>query len=122
MHEFSICQSIIQAALDELKKIQPKPAHLTKVRIVTGQYHQLVPDNLLFAYDVLSKNTPAEGSSLEIKLLPIVGQCRSCGWSGEIHKSMYICSACGTADIDVIGGKELYLDSLEVKEHDNSQC
>lgn len=122
MHEFSICQTIIGTVLDELKKIQPGPAHLTKVRIVAGQYHQLVPDNLLLAYDVLSKNTPAEGSSLEIKLVPIVGQCKDCGWSGKIRNSMYVCGACGMADIDVIEGKELYLDSLEVEENDLSQC
>ena len=120
MHEFSICQTIIQDVLDELKKIQPKPARLTKVRIVVGKSHQMVQDNLLLAYDVLSKDTPAEGSSLEIKLVPIIGRCKSCGWNGEIQNSMYVCGACGMSDIDVIEGKELYLDSMEIEKHDNS--
>ena len=36
MHEFSICQTIIEAVLDELKKNGPEDARLTRVRIVAG--------------------------------------------------------------------------------------
>lgn len=113
VHEFALTQTIVQTVLAELKKIQP--ARLVRARIVAGRLRQVVPANLTFAYKVLTKATPAQGSVLTIRSAPITARCRHCTWSGKIREAHFACGACGSGDIEITGGRELYLDSIEVE-------
>lgn len=113
VHELSITQTIVQAALAELAKVQP--ARLVRARIVVGGLHQLVSANLTFAYKVLTKGTPAEGSRLSIRRVPITAECRQCHWRGKIRAALFICGRCQSGDIEITGGRELYLDNIEVE-------
>lgn len=114
VHEFSIAQTIVRAVLTELKKVQP--ARLVCAQIVTGGLHQLMPDNLTMAYEVLTKDTPAAGSSLKIRHVPITAECRQCHWRGEIRGSLFACGQCKSSDIEITGGREMYLDHIEVEQ------
>lgn len=106
---------IIDTVLAELKRVQPGLKRLDKVRLVAGKYHQVSHENLVFMYEILTQNTPAEGSILEIKSVPIMARCVSCQWNGAIHDACYLCGACGSGDLEITSGKELYLDGLEVE-------
>ena len=114
LHEFSIAQTIVQAVLAELKKV--RPARLVRARIVAGHLHQLVNANLTFAYKVLTKETPAAGSVLSIRRVPIMAECRQCHWRGKIRGALFACGRCQAGDLEITGGKELYLDSIEVEQ------
>lgn len=103
----------MQAVLAELKKVQP--SRLVRARIVAGNLHQLVPANLTFAYEVLTKDTLAAGSRLSIRRVPITAECRQCHWRGEIRGALFACGQCQAGDIEITGGRELYLDSIEVE-------
>jgi hydrogenase nickel incorporation protein HypA/HybF len=115
MHELSICRGIVQAALEEYEKLEPRPRRLTRVRVVAGELHQLVPDHLVMAFEVLTRDTPAEGSTLELETVPVTGRCRGCGWEGEIRPPVFQCAECEAFDIEMEKGRELYLDRLEVE-------
>ena len=119
LHEFSIAQTIVQAVLAELKKVQP--SRLVRARIVAGELHQLVSANLTFAYEVLTKDTPAAGSVLKIRHVPITAECRQCHWRGEIRDARFACGRCKAGDIEITGGRELYLDSIEVEKDDQAE-
>ncbi|MDD5676874.1 MAG: hydrogenase maturation nickel metallochaperone HypA [Kiritimatiellae bacterium] len=114
VHEFSITQTIVQAVLAELKKVQP--SRLVRARIVAGRLHQLVPATLTFAYEVLTKDTAASGSVLSVRNVPITAECRQCHWRGEIRDALFACGRCKSGDIEITGGRELYLDSIEVEQ------
>jgi len=109
----------VRTVLAELKKV--RPARLVRAQIVVGGLHQLVPDNLTFAYDVLTKDTPAAGSVLNIRNVPIMAECRQCHWHGEIRGALFACGQCQSGDIEITGGKELYLESIEVKKDDQAE-
>jgi hydrogenase nickel incorporation protein HypA/HybF len=115
MHEFSICRSIVAAVEEELSRLDPPPKRLAKVRVVVGRMHQIVPEYLVSAYQVLTRESPANGSGLEIAQVPVTGRCRACQWEGEIQLPVFRCGACGAFEVDLAGGKELYLDHLEVE-------
>jgi len=115
MHEFSICQTLVAAVLKELGKLKNRKIRLNKARVSAGQYHRIVPASLKFAYKILTKDTPAEGSSLLIKSIPIKLKCKQCGWKGSTRAICFVCRKCGGVDLDIIGGKELYLESIEVE-------
>ena len=114
MHEFAICKDLVEAVVTETAKIRPKPCRLVKARVVVGALRQIVPDNLMFAYGILSKDTIVEGSVLEVRPLPVVGKCETCGWQGEMAKDNFSCEECKSDKVELVGGTELYLDNLEV--------
>jgi hydrogenase nickel incorporation protein HypA/HybF len=118
MHEFAICQSIVSAALDELGRLNRPDARLIRTRTVIGDLHQIVADSLLMAYEVLTRDTAAEGSKLDVRRVPVVVRCAACGRTCGIEPPVFGCAFCGSGDVEIIGGKELYLDQIEIEEPD----
>lgn len=115
MHEFSICTNIVNAVLTEYEKIQPEPVRLLTVRLIVGKLHQIIPETLKSAYEVLTKGTIVENSSIEIQFIDVYCQCNKCRWEGNIDYPLFICKKCGSGDITLLHGKELYLENLEVE-------
>ena len=117
MHEFSICEGLVNAVLAELDN-QPPGSRLRKTSIVVGDMRQIVPDTLRFAYETLTRDTRAANSKLEITRIPITIHCRACNSEAEIEDQLFVCKSCGAADVDIVTGKELHLASLEIEEPD----
>lgn len=115
MHEFSLCQRIVDALLEEYAALDPPVRRLNAVRVVSGGMHQIVPDYLQTAYMLLTKETPAEGSQLNLVVQPVIGRCKACGWEGEIDPPFFQCAACEALEIELLQGRELYIDGLEVE-------
>ena len=113
MHEFSICESLVEGLVAEMKKINPPPQRLLRTRVVVGGLRQVVPEYLQEAYEILTRDTPAAGSVLEIRSAPIVGKCRDCGWQGDVENVLFECGACGSYKIELVGGTELYIESID---------
>ena len=118
MHEFSICQTLVDAVLTEMRKIGSEHVRLLKTRVVVGGLRQIVPEYLEQAYDVLIRDTVAEGSVLKVEVTPVVGKCEDCGWNGDITKGKFCCANCGSKRAQIMGGMELYLDNLEIEEEE----
>lgn len=116
MHEMSIAQSLLDAALGEFRKLRPIPQRLIKARVVVGKLRQVVPEYLIDAYTLLAESTEAEGSGLDIRTAEIVAECEACGWTGELPAEKFVCQECGESRAAIRGGTELYLDGLEVED------
>lgn len=114
MHEFAIGEALVQAVLTELAAVEP-PGRLISVRVVVGAMRQVVPEYLDFAYEVLTRDTPAAGSALVVSLQPITARCEACGWDGELEPGIFLCQACAGTQLTQLTGMELYLDKLEVE-------
>lgn len=120
MHELSLCQGMVDTILDELTRVQPPPTRVTKTRIVVGRLHQIVPETMELAYEVTTRDTPLEGSSLELSHIPIRARCSACGQEQEVEQALFLCSACGTTGLEILSGKELYIESFEVEDEDGT--
>lgn len=119
MHEYSICTRIVDAVLEEMSRLHPPPRRLHKIRIVVGRLHQIVPDYLATAYEMLTRDTPAEGSEMELDVRPVTARCRACTWEGPIEPPFFRCGGCEAFEVDVTGGKELYLEHLQVEQDED---
>lgn len=117
MHETSIAASLLDIVRSELEKHGATRLHL--VRVKYGRLTQVVPDSLLFAFDMLIKGTDLEGARLELEELPLRVRCWVCKTEFEPeHESVLImpCPSCGEDfGHEVLSGKELYLDTLEAE-------
>lgn len=116
MHEFSICQTLVATVLKELGKVKDKQIRLKRVRVSAGKYRRIVPASLKFAYKILTKDTPAEGSSLLIKTVPIKLKCNECGWNGSTRDICFVCRKCNGVNLEITGGKDICLESIEVEQ------
>ncbi len=114
MHEFAICEKLVQVVLDELEKNRPGNERLKKATVAVGDMRQIVPDTLKFAYENMTRGTAAEGSELDIRAIPTRCRCPQCGWTGPPEGMVFLCPQCGSRDLEVEEGKELYLEKLEV--------
>lgn len=116
MHEFSICQGLVEVILDELDSMSGGYVKLLSARVEIGGLRQVFPDQLRTAYLILTEGTAAEGSSLDIRRIDAVGRCRSCGCESELEENFFCCPRCGSTDIELIRGRELCLTGLEIEE------
>ena len=77
-----------------------------------------VPDSLEFAFGLLSRETLCEGARLEQQVVPARLRCDACDHEWEITVPAFRCEQCGTADVEVLTGEELEVESIEVSEEE----
>jgi hydrogenase nickel incorporation protein HypA/HybF len=75
----------------------------------------VVSDCVQFYFDFISKGTIAEGATLSFTMIPSKTQCQSCNKTFELKEFDWICPYCGSNSLQIIAGKELFLESIEVE-------
>lgn len=115
MHELPMVENVVQvvcAKLDELKETRA----VTAVRLKVGKMSSAVPDCLCFYFEFLRKGTPLENASLEIEEIPVKAVCRVCGKEFEVEGPIFFCPLCDSSRLEMIAGRELLVDSIEVED------
>jgi hydrogenase nickel incorporation protein HypA/HybF len=79
-----------------------------------GHLRQVVPDALLFAFELTARDTLADGAQLVLERVRATGDCRACGSRSELPGFPLACGACGSLDVEVATGEELCVDALDV--------
>jgi hydrogenase nickel incorporation protein HypA/HybF len=113
MHEAGLTQNILDLALGKAREV--KAARVNSIDLVIGELSGAVGDSIRFYFECLSRGTPAEGAALNIREVPARLRCRDCG--REFHPedvAAWLCPGCGSQGVEVTGGRELYIDSMEV--------
>jgi hydrogenase nickel incorporation protein HypA/HybF len=108
MHELAISQSVVDAVLERTGS-----ARVTELRLDVGRLSGVVPDALRFCFELVTEGTPLEGAVLRIGEPPGRASCRSCGADFGLDDLVLLCP-CGSADVDVTGGRDLLVRSVEV--------
>jgi hydrogenase nickel incorporation protein HypA/HybF len=114
MHELSIIQEVVAAAVESAQQAGAVRVHTVKLRV--GALAGVVKDSLLFCYDVASAGTLLAGSRLDIEELPVVIRCPQCHQDRELPGiQSFRCPVCGTPARDIVQGRELELTSIELE-------
>jgi len=112
MHELSITQNILEIALDKAKEISA--SKVTRVNVVVGELSGAVGDSVQFYFDFLRKDTPAGDATIGFTPVPARLRCRHCHQEFRPEDIPWLCPACDSVSVEVIGGQELYVESIEV--------
>ena len=112
MHELAIADSIVQIA-----GRHANGRRVTKVQLKVGHLRQVVPSALAFSFELVAQGTFVEGAELEIEEIPVAGKCRACGAESRPESFPLRCAACGSFELQILEGEELYVESLEMEEH-----
>ncbi len=113
MHELSIVQSLFEIL--EEKAREQNAVRITAVKLRVGRLSGVVPDLIESAFDIYKKGTLADGASLAIEVVPFEFRCRSCGGRSFHDKPPYLCAACGSGDVELLGGMDLTVEKIEIE-------
>lgn len=115
MHELAVTQGILDVVLAAARANNAR--RVNAIDLVVGDLSSIVDDSVQFYFDMLSKGTPAEGAELRFRRQPAEATCWSCGYKFNVSVPLKpVCPACGSTQLHVSGGKEFYVESIDVDE------
>lgn len=112
MHEMAISESIVQI-IEEQAEAQNFSGVKT-VWLEIGRFAGIELEALRFTFEIVSRNSVAEGSCLEIIEIPGTAWCMECGKNVDIQQRFDPCPECGGFQLQVSGGDGMRIKELEV--------
>ena len=109
MHELALMGRVVEAVASRVR-----PARVARVRIQIGKLAGVLPETVQFCFAICARGTVLDGAALEIDEVRGRGHCRRCGADVTMETFVDAC-ACGSVEIDVLGGKELRIETVEVQ-------
>jgi hydrogenase nickel incorporation protein HypA/HybF len=113
LHEMALAQGILEVALDTAAK--HGAAKIGRIKLLVGQMTNAEPEALKFCFGALSAGSIAEGAELDITITPLRGRCKECGHEFTVERFFFVCPLCQSAAIDIVSGRELRVENLEVE-------
>jgi hydrogenase nickel incorporation protein HypA/HybF len=112
MHEFAVCQDMLQQIETIAADEQATAVEAITVRI--GPLSGIEAHLLSQAFPLAAAGTVAENAELIIEALPIKVKCQLCGAETEAKANRLICGKCGDYHTQLLSGDEMLLASLEL--------
>ena len=113
MHELSLCEGILQVLEDQAT--EQDYARVKTVWLEIGALAAVEVEAMRFSFDLVCRDSLAEGCRLEILPLPGTAWCMRCADSVEIAARYDPCPRCGGHQLQVTGGDEMRIKELEVE-------
>lgn len=118
MHELGIMTGVVEA-VDSAARAN-NAAKVLKVSLSVGVMTEAIEDALRFAFEALCEQNPLfEGAELDITMVQPRSRCVECGLEFDHDRYHVTCPDCG-GFAQLIAGKELAIDSIEVDIPDES--
>ena len=111
MHEFAITDEMIKLVIDQAGKAGM--AKVEKINLIVGKLTGFVNESIQLYFDMLSKDTIAEGAKLSFEVIPGKLECQSCRKTFELSQFDYICPGCSGGSVKLVAGNELRVESIE---------
>jgi hydrogenase nickel incorporation protein HypA/HybF len=113
MHELAITQSLLKIALE--KAGEAGAASIKAIDLRVGRLSGYVPEAVQANFEILSPGTKAEGARLRMEWVPVACRCRDCGREYRAEIDDLRCPDCRTPHFQITGGREMYIESMEVE-------
>jgi hydrogenase nickel incorporation protein HypA/HybF len=113
MHELPVTESILEISLRHAN--QAKAKRITNLYLVIGQLASIVDDSVQFYWDIVSKDTLAEGAVLHFKRLPATLACMECDQQYQPGEEGFSCPNCKSDHVKVISGDEFYMEAIDIE-------
>ena len=113
MHELTVTQSILDIALEHAGKADAKT--IARVNLVIGEISGIVDECVIFYFELLSKDTIAEGALISFEKVPLAARCHGCNATFPLGELDWSCPHCQGNSLEIVTGREFYVDSIEVE-------
>jgi hydrogenase nickel incorporation protein HypA/HybF len=113
MHEISLCESVVQVIEDQA--LAQGFRHVRLVKLEIGRLAGVEIEAMRFGFDAVTRDTIADGASLEIIEAPGTAWCPHCQQRVEVLQRYDACPSCGHAPLELTAGDEMRIVELEVE-------
>jgi hydrogenase nickel incorporation protein HypA/HybF len=115
VHELPVTQGILDVALEAAQNAGG--GRITAIDLVIGDLASIVDDSVQFYFEILSKDTLAEGARLRFRRVPAVATCLACANSFEVGAPPLppACPQCGSPRLQISGGREFFVESIDIE-------
>ena len=110
MHELGLCEAIVGA----IEK-RAGDRDVASVRVRVGRLHHVHPDAFEQSFEMAAAGGVARDARAELVLLPVRASCGACGAEIVAEEIPLACPECGSVDVELTGGDELVLESIEYR-------
>lgn len=114
MHELSVAQGLCSA----LEKVASDHGakRICRAVVEVGELSNIVPQLLDDAFGTLREIEPIlEGCELDIRTVPLTGECKECGRETAVRGFVFRCEHCGSGNVKLLCGEELMLRDVELE-------
>ena len=113
MHELPVTQSLLEIATRHAQ--QSDAQRILSLNIVIGQLATIVDDSVQFYWDLIAKDTIAEGAQLNFRRIPAELECQDCNRRYIPGPAELSCPDCQSSNVKIVAGKEFFLESIDVE-------
>lgn len=114
MHEYAYADRVLQSVIEYMQKTGKREP--PEVEVEVGELLALTRTSLTTAYAILSRDTPAEGSRIKVRITKSSVGCPRCGFTGRLRPKRgshvidpsFGCPKCG-APVKIVSGMEMNL-------------
>lgn len=107
--------SVLDAAKESAR--EAGATKLLKVSLSVGEMTEAIEDALRFAFEALSEQQEyalCAGAELDIAMVRPRSRCLECGAEYDHDRFHMLCPECGSFATELVAGRELQIDSIEV--------
>jgi len=113
MHEVLIMAEAVRMAEETARAAGGR--RVTELKLRVGTLSGAVPEAMRFAWDVVSRDTLADGARLEIESVPAASWCANCRAEFECRDFLNECPRCHDLSGDLRRGRELDIAAVELE-------
>jgi hydrogenase nickel incorporation protein HypA/HybF len=113
MHEQSIVESLLDLVLEKAQEANAEK--VLRIYLVVGELSGVEETAVEFYFGFLGQNTIADKAELFFMNVPAELRCKNCGNVFTFENRKQNCPVCDKNKVEIISGRELYLDSIEVE-------
>ncbi len=113
MHELGIMTSVLDSAREAAQ--DAGALRLLSITLSVGEMTEAIEDALQFAFEALCEDDPfLKGAALKVNMIAPKSRCLECGETFEHDRFHRFCPSCDSFATELIAGRELQIDSIEV--------
>ena len=113
MHELAVTESLLEIALRHAP--QEGSARITNLYLVIGQFASIIDDSVQFYWEIIAKDTIAEGAQLHFRRIPAEILCLACQQRYHPERDQLLCPNCGSTQLKILNGDEFFLEAIDVE-------
>jgi hydrogenase nickel incorporation protein HypA/HybF len=113
MHEMALATSVLQIVEDTARRHGAQ--HVSAVRLEIGRLSHVESEALRFSFDVVTRDSLADGARLEIVATDGMAWCMRCSDSVALERLGDPCPCCGSYQLQVTGGDDMRIKDIEIQ-------
>jgi len=112
MHELPVAERILEIALKAAQEADAR--EIVKIHLAIGQLSSFLDDSIQFYWDIIAKDTIAEGAQLEFRRIKAMFHCQNCSHEFVVSSDSFQCPSCASDVVKLISGNEFFLEAIDI--------